>query len=877
MREGFALGFSFVEIRPDQLPAWRQKQPLALVAAFFALGIVAQQMFELNPASGDQTLVRPCLLLFAAGSLCWAIISWNTLSPPWPILPLVMSAGTLLAASREIANEGDFSGSLSHPRGLALRLPQHVALRGIIRSDPALRVTDEKNSVSRGTGEDASPLVAADFEMEVSAVRFLTAWESAQGKVMVRLRGNAAKTLEFGREIEVNGVLSEPDRARNFGIFDYAAYLRRMGVRHVLRASGDDSIRILGSAKGWGWIFSARRKLSERLTLGIEKDDPAVRIIRGMLLGYREDIPPDVNDTFRRTGTLHVFAISGSHITLIALAFLMILRLVRVPPSWACAVVLPILVFYVVATGLRASAIRALIMAGVVIIGGSLQRPSTLLNSLAVSALIILVWAPFQLFDPGFQLSFVVVTALILLSPSIQRWLMKWIEPDPYIPRICLPRWRLKLLTPCRWVAAGMAVCLAAWVGSFGLNLYYFNLVSFCAIVANLFIVPLASASVALGVTSLMLGSLGDQVAITLNTTHALLIHTMVAISERLAGVSNSFFYAPQPHVGWIVAGYGWLTAMTLLWLRKKRRRALGLGFAGLGIVSGFYLADWMKDEVRVDVLDVGGGQSVLVTGPRFERVLLDAGNAGQGRMIVEPFLRSRGVNSLDLVILSHGDAAHYGGMNQLFGRVPFRRVLVADVDFRSRGYRRLLADLEEAGVRIERWHGGGKKRTKDGELKIEDGLKGGKSGLLALRSGNISILWPPSPERGLPWESNRADDRALVFELETKFGCCLFAADAGKNIESLIFAPTNGPYALLVQGLHAQEDSLTSLETISPEVMVLNSGEYPPTAYPSPEEQARLKSSQSRVYRTDQSGGVIIRLNNQGIQHQSFFETLSP
>jgi len=867
---------------------WQRKQPLVLVTVFFALGIVVQQMPQLNWAPdfpntfGGQSF----LLLFVAGSLAWSLISWRALSPPWPVLPLVMATGTLLAACQNTANEG---WSPLHLRRLVLRVPQHLILRGVIRSDPALRAAGENNPPSlklrrtsppsRREGTESAPTVLADFEIEVSAVRFLTTWEPARGRVMVRSRETVPTPLEFGQEIEVDGVLSEPNLARNFGIFDYAAYLRRKGIQHVLRATDVDSVRVLGPAKGWGWIFALRKKLSERLTLGIEKDDLAVGIIRGMLLGYREDIPQDVNDTFRRTGTLHVFAISGSHITLIALALLVVLRLLRVPPAWACVVVVPVLVFYVVATGLRASAIRSLIMAGVVIVGWSLQRPSALLNNLAASALIILAWDPFQLFDPGCQLSFIVVTTLILLSPPIGRWLFRWVEPDPYIPQICLPRWRLRLVAPCRALAVTVAVCLAAWIGSFGIILYYFNLISLSAIIANLLIVPLAAASVGLGTTSLMLGAVWDQIAITLNTTHALLIHAMVFISERLARIPNSCFYAPQPTVAWIVVGYVWLTATILLWLQKKKMRSLGLGLAGVCMAGGVWLNAWMSDVVRIDVLDVGGGQSVLITGPRFERLLLDAGNTSQGRALVEPFLRSRGVNAVDALVLSHGDAAHYGGASHLLGNIPFRRVMAPDATFRSKGYRRLLAELEQAGVRIEYLHGGEGKRKDEVRRMRDERSENSKQNSIQLRSGLLSALWPPSSRRGLPWQSNRADDFGLALELKTKFGRCLFAADAGKSIETMISPVVGIHHVLLVQGLHANEDSFTAsyLKAIAPEVIVLNSGEYPPTVYPSPEVQARLKSSGARVYRTDQSGGVTIRLNKERIQCQSFFDEPIP
>jgi len=875
-----------VEIGGESLPIWKAKQPLLAVALLFATGIVLQYTFRVP--------WNPFLLVAVGGALAWMMISWNTLSPPRPIAPLVMVVGSLLTAAQCESLEGF---SPSHLRQLVRRLPQHLVLRGIVRTDPAHRVHERNSSRLSGSDNgknDGMVTVYSEFQLHVSAVKFHTVWEPSCGTVQVRLRSPLAsptarrgeislavakfrpprqdlvgsdgsgswertepsgsataltgmEEIEFGQEVEVEGVLGEPPAARNFGLFDYAAYLHRQGIHYALQADGSDSVHILGPALGGGWIFAARQKLAEQLTLGIEDDTLAVGIIRGMLLGYREDIPPDVNDSFRRSGTLHVFAISGSHITLIALALLIALRQLRVPRNWVCCLVLPALIFYVVATGLRASAVRSLVMAAVVILGWSLERPSALLNNLAVSALIILSWDPLQLFDAGFQLSFVVVASLILVAPVIDRKIQSWFEPDPYIPRSYLPRWRLALMPPCRWLAALMAVCLAAWVGSFGLNLYYFNLISFVAILANLLIVPLASASVGLGLVSLLLGLAWDQLAITLNTTHALLVHTMVAISEGLAGSNHGYVYVAQPHVGWIVAGYTLSIVIALLWMKKHRVSALILTTAFIATVGSLVFAAWNTDRIRLDIMDVGSGQSVLITGPRFERVLVDAGSKSQGRMVVEPFLRSRGVNVIDLAVISHGDAAHYGGFQELLGNVPIRRIAIADTSFRSTGYKQLLTQIEKAGIPLKKWKKG------DEEM---------------LRSGRILALRPPGNTK-----AKRADDQGLVLELKTKFAGCLFASDSGEIVEKAIVNSGLDPGPILIQGIHSNEESITQpyLDILKPLVIVLNTAEYPSSTQPSQEMQRRLQQTRACVFQTDQSGGVIISLGSNGIFLMAF------
>jgi competence protein ComEC len=817
---------------------WLPKQPLVPAALLFALGVVLQDALAAPP--------DPALFLAGGAALAWFLVSWRALRPPWPVAPLLLVAGMMAAAAQLAANRDDAPGSL---RALVLRVPQRVSLRGVVATDPAWRETEDRPVASAPARAPAPPGPRAEFALRVSSVRFHTQWEPARGRVQVRLRlpaadAPAADAIEFGREVEVEGVLDRPREARNFGLFDHAEYLARQGIGFTLAADGPGAARVLGEASGWGWLFRARRELGRRLTLGIEDDPLACGIIRGMLLGYREDIPPDVNDAFRRTGTLHVFAISGSHITAIALALLVALRAGRVPRAAACWVVLPILAFYVAATGLRASAVRSLVMAAIVIAGWALRRPAALLNNLAAAALVVLAADPLQLFDAGFQLSFGVVAALIFLAPAFDARLRAAVDPDPWIPRKLVPRWRTALSDPLHWATGLLAVSLAAWIGSLGLNVHYFNLVSFVALLANLLVVPLAAASVALGLVSLALGALWDPLALTLNATHALLVHLMAGISAELGSWRAGAFCVARPPVAWTVAGYALLAAAAKLWLDGRRLRALATLASLASLAALAAAAAWLDPRVRVDVLDVGTGQAALVTGPRLERVLVDAGSRSEGRNTVVPFLRVRGVNALDLVVVTHGDAGHYGGLAGVLDAFPVRRLAVSSAAFRSRGYRDLLADLKAREVPAERW------RAKDGA---------------DLRSGRLDALWPP--DRFAP---ERADDGALVLRLETPFGDVLFASDIGDRVEAdLVAAGRLRPCRLLVQGPPAAGDyeGAAFLAACRPEAAVVNTAEFPLRALPSADLRARWERAGVSAFPTDARGGVVALLGPEGLR----------
>ena len=167
-----------------------------------------------------------------------------------------------------------------------------------------------------------------------------------------------------------------------------------------------------------------------------------------------------------QSGTMHIFAISGLHIALIAGILVSLLRVLQIPRGICGWIVIPLIWAYTAATGWQASAIRSTIMMTIVIGGWALERPGDLLNSLAASALIILLWQPQQLFQASFQLSFFVVLSLALLSPHFQAWTERLFQTDPFLPPDLRPRWQRCIEGPAKLLLASLVTSLAAWIGS---------------------------------------------------------------------------------------------------------------------------------------------------------------------------------------------------------------------------------------------------------------------------------------------------------------------------------------------------------------------------------------------------------------------------
>ena len=177
------------------------------------------------------------------------------------------------------------------------------------------------------------------------------------------------------------------------------------------------------------------------------------RLINGMALGLRHETPDDIEEPFQQTGTLHLFAVAGLHVGIVAQLLWILALLLRLPRKVAAGLIIPCLFFYSAITGFHVSSVRAATMAAVLFGGIFFDRPALALNSLAGAALLILAVDPNQLFSSGFQLSFAVVGAILISQQWIYRILLRPSESDPFLPRSLVSRGRRLFENAYGWMA----------------------------------------------------------------------------------------------------------------------------------------------------------------------------------------------------------------------------------------------------------------------------------------------------------------------------------------------------------------------------------------------------------------------------------------
>ena len=266
------------------------------------------------------------------------------------------------------------------------------------------------------------------------------------------------------------------------------------------------------------------------------KDSPDVAaLINGMALGLRHETPDDIEEPFQQTGTLHLFAVAGLHVGIVAQLLWILALLLRLPRKAAAALIIPCLFFYSAITGFHVSSVRAATMAAVLLGGIFFDRPVLALNSLAGAALLILAVDPNQLFSSGFQLSFAVVGAILLFREWIFRLLLRPSESDPFLPRSLVSRRRRVFERTYGWVAGGVSVSAAAWIGSLLLIIWYFYLITPISLLANLTVVPVAFCVLAVGLMSLVAAPFSTSLSLVFNNANWSLAKIILGLVQAFA------------------------------------------------------------------------------------------------------------------------------------------------------------------------------------------------------------------------------------------------------------------------------------------------------------------------------------------------------
>lgn len=268
--------------------------------------------------------------------------------------------------------------------------------------------------------------------------------------------------------------------------FNYKRFLKWQGIYYQTFVKNPENVisTKVNSATFFQLISYKGSQYLKQLFIANIHDSTALGVTESLIFGYKEDIPKDLVESYSRTGTLHVLAVSGLHV---AIVFLMLANFLWFLDRWRYGVwlktviVLVCIWVYCILTGMAPSIIRAGLMISLVLVGKALNRNANIFNTIAVSAFFILCINPFWLLNVGFQLSFAAVIGIVYLQEYL-------------IPLWTPPNWLLRQV----WNILIISIC--AQIATFPLSLFYFNQFPNYFLLSNLIIIPLTSIVIYTGI-----------------------------------------------------------------------------------------------------------------------------------------------------------------------------------------------------------------------------------------------------------------------------------------------------------------------------------------------------------------------------------------
>jgi ComEC/Rec2-related protein len=676
-------------------------------------------------------------------------------------------------------------------------------------------------------------------KVRVTEIRRDGIWQPASSTIMVSTPNPLPENYFAGQPVEISGVIARPPPPLANGLFDYRDYLQTRGIYYQLKATSTNDWKLRAPILSTPPLTDHFLNWAKRtLALGLPVEDEPLRLLWAMTLGWRTAFTGDISEPFLRAGTMHLFAIDGLRIALIAGMLVALLRVLQVSRAWCGLIAIPAIWFYSAATGWEPSAIRASVMMTVVLGGWALKRPGDTVNSLAAAAFIILLWEPRQLFEASFQLSFFVVLVIALMLPPLNKISDRLLRHDPLLPDELLPRWRRALNATLRIFTRYCALSLAAWIGSIPLSAKYFHLFSPISPPANIIAVPLGTLALMSNLGALVCGGWLTWATVLFNHAAWFFMVAMTDVSEWFTKIPGAFFYVPAPSWPEIGIYYaviiGWLSG----WLFAPRRRIWSA--AVLIVIATTYFWRWeqSRDETDLTVLPLNGGHAVWVDAAGQKNDwLVDCGDEKSVEFTLKPFLHAQGVNKIPRLVLTHGEARNCGGAESLDELFGVGELWTSNARFRSPVYRDTVSEFE--------------KSSRHRILNRGD------------KAGCWQVLFPADTNHFSP-----ADDNALVLLGNLHGSKVLLLSDLSRAGQSELLARTNDLRAdLVVAGLPDGSEPLCDalLDAIQPKVIVIADSEFPATRRAGRSLRERLEQKGIPVIYTRTVGAVKIVTDKSG------------
>ena len=727
--------------------------------------------------------------------------------------------------------------------------------------------------------------------------------------------------LQSGWRITVRTKLDRTEQYRNPGVSTIAEYLESKGLDALAQLSGPEAIQADSSnqRKLWTTLYRWRALLQQQFDLCFSTETAAV--LSAALLGNRYNLSTETSDHFREGGTFHILVISGAHISFLGALVLFITRRL-ISRRWLQLVAAATVVWlYTIAVGADVSVVRAAFMFSFVAAGQLLFRTSSPLNSMGAAALVLLSWSPRDIFDPSLQLTFLSVLAIVAVAwpiltnlEAIGRWRPSRLAPSPpacsrairalaetlfwseadWIREqvklshsyrlfkspiaIWLEQWHLQRIV--RYLFVAVVVSTSVQVVLLPLQILYFHRLSLSSMVLNIVVGILLAVLAAFALVAVLLVQVSTTLAaplITLaNAIDWLTVHSVDPFTRLGIGSLRVAEYSGPARVVYVLY-YLPVAVFALLITRwcpvgRSSTRGHGERLVLLAVVQ-LVMFGWLiwhpfsehstHGELRVDFLDVGQGDSALLTMPNGATLLIDGGGKPQfsndtsahrrrsiGETVVCEYLWYRGLESIDYVLATHADADHIDGLNDVVTNFNVRSALVGRTPSADPEFARLADTLRARAIPLQILQAGDVLRF--GEIQID-------------------VLWPQGANADAP---SRNNDSVV---LRVRFGqrTILFTGDIEKAAEQFFSTPDRVHSDVVKVPHHGSRTSSTEalVTAVQPKLAVISVGQKSMFGHPHREVVERWQAIGAEVLTTGRSGMITVTTDGTDLKVMKFVQ----